>query len=60
MGGTVFFGTILGMVGVGPVMAPSSPNCGPLVVDKWAGTVEAKSPPSNKTGSVNCTVMKEN
>lgn len=37
MGGNVFFGTILGMVGVGPVMAPIITKLGP-VVDKWAGT----------------------
>ena len=38
MGGTVFFGTILGMVGVGPVMAPIITKLGPIV-DHWAGTV---------------------
>ena len=38
MGGTVFFGTILGMVGVGPVMAPIITKLGPIV-DQWAGTV---------------------
>ncbi|MBC5736530.1 MULTISPECIES: YczE/YyaS/YitT family protein [Oscillospiraceae] len=43
MGGTVFFGTILGMVGVGPVMAPIITKLGP-VVDKWAGTVREPEP----------------
>ena len=37
MGGTVMVGTILGMVGVGPVMAPIITRMGP-VVDSWAGT----------------------
>ena len=39
----IFFGTILGMVGVGPVMAPIITKLGP-VVDKWAGTVREPEP----------------
>lgn len=39
MGGTVFVGTIVGMIGVGPVMAPIITRCAPLV-DRWAGTVK--------------------
>ena len=35
--------TILGMVGVGPVMAPIITKLGP-VVDKWAGTVREPEP----------------
>ena len=38
MGGTVFFGTILGMVGVGPVMAPIITKLGPV------GTVREPEP----------------
>ena len=39
MGGNVFFGTILGMVGVGPVMGPVINHFSPIV-SKWAGTEE--------------------
>ena len=41
MGGVVFIGTIVGMVAVGPVMAPTITRLAPLV-DKWAGTVKAE------------------
>ena len=41
VGGVVFIGTIVGMVAVGPVMAPTITRLAPLV-DKWAGTVKAE------------------
>jgi hypothetical protein len=38
MGGVVFVGTIIGMLGVGPIMAPTMTKFAP-VVNKWSGTV---------------------
>lgn len=43
MGGNVFFGTILGVIGVGPVMGPVITHFGPIV-DKWAGTERVETP----------------
>ncbi|MCD8139523.1 MAG: hypothetical protein LUE17_07065, partial [Planctomycetaceae bacterium] len=37
MGGVVHVGTILGMLGVGPIMAPTISKLAPLV-DQWSGT----------------------
>lgn len=36
MGGVVFVGTIVGMLAVGPIMAPTINKCAPLV-NRWAG-----------------------
>lgn len=36
MGGVVFFGTLVGMFAVGPIMAPTISTCSKLV-NKWAG-----------------------
>lgn len=38
MGGVVFVGTILGMLGVGPIMAPTITKLAPFI-NKWSGTV---------------------
>lgn len=43
MGGNIMVGTILGVVGVGPVMGPIIGKMGPIV-DKWAGTVRESAP----------------
>ena len=37
LGGVVFVGTIIGMVAVGPIMAPTITTCSKWV-DRWAGT----------------------
>lgn len=41
MGGVVFVGTIIGMLAVGPIMAPTINKFAPLV-NQWAGTVPEK------------------
>ena len=41
MGGVVFVGTILGMLAVGPIMAPTITACSKLV-NRWAGGVPAE------------------
>lgn len=40
MGGNVHWGTLVGMFGVGPIMAPTMTRFIPLV-DRWSGTVPA-------------------